>query len=126
MDYSAIKTVHVTSVVTSYCLFSLRAYWMVRGSPLLQARWARIVPHVVDTVLLASAVLLAIMLRQYPFQAPWITAKVTGLVCYVALGTIALKRGRTLRVRTTALIAAQAVFFYIVAVAVTKQQWPLG
>jgi uncharacterized membrane protein SirB2 len=124
VDYSTIKTVHVASVVASYLLFTLRGWWMLRGSDMLAERWVRIVPHVVDTVLLASAVTLAVLIRQYPLEAPWITAKVTGLVAYIALGTIALKRGRTLRVRLAALVAAQAVFFYIVAVAVTKSPWP--
>ena len=64
------------------------------------------------------------MLRQYPFASGWLTAKVTGLVVYVVLGTIALKRGRTLRVRVAAWIAAQLVFLYIVSVAITKD--PLG
>jgi uncharacterized membrane protein SirB2 len=75
-------------------------------------------------VLLASAIALATMLRQYPFASGWLTAKVTGLVVYVVLGTIALKRGRTLRVRVAAWIAAQLVFLYIVSVAITKD--PLG
>jgi uncharacterized membrane protein SirB2 len=126
VDYSTIKIVHVTFVVASYLLFTLRGWWMLRGSEMLAERWVRIVPHVVDTVLLASAVTLAVLIRQYPFEAPWITAKVTGLVAYIGLGTIALKRGRTLRVRFAALIAAQAIFFYIVAVAVTKNPWPPG
>ena len=126
VDYATIKSVHVTSVVASYCLFTLRGLWMMRGSTMLAQRWVKIVPHVVDTVLLASAVLLAIALRQYPLQAPWITAKLAGLIAYIVLGTIALKRGKTQGARVGALIAAQAVFFYIVAVAVTKSPWPPG
>ena len=41
-----------------------------------------------------------------------------GLVAYVALGTIALKRGRSRRVRAAAFAAALATFAYIVAVAI--------
>ena len=120
MDYLTIKAVHVGSVMTSYGLFFIRGIWMMRDSPLLQARWVKIVPHVVDTVLLASAIALVMMLRQYPLQAGWLTAKVTGLVVYIALGTIAIKRGRSKRGRVGAWIAAQAVFLYIVLVALTK------
>ena len=126
VDYTTVKAVHVASVIASYCLFSMRGYWMVRGSTLLQARWTKIVPHVVDTVLLASAITLAVLLRAWPLDSPWLAAKIVGLVVYVVLGTIALKRGKTLRGRVAALIAAQAVFFYIVAVAVTKNPWPFG
>lgn len=125
MSYLALKAVHVASIATSYALFVVRGVWMLRGSPLLRRRWVKIVPHVVDTVLLASAVLLAMTIRQYPFVAPWLTAKVIGLVAYIALGTVALKRGRTRTVRLAAWIAAQLTFFYIVAVAITHTPLPL-
>ncbi|MGE5522585.1 MAG: SirB2 family protein [Rhodospirillaceae bacterium] len=120
MDYLAIKSVHMASVAMSYGLFFVRGVWMMLDSPLLAARWVKIVPHVIDTILLASGVALAVMLRQYPLQAGWLTAKVIGLLIYIALGTIALKRGKTRRTRVTAWLAAQAVFVYIVSVAITK------
>jgi uncharacterized membrane protein SirB2 len=118
--YLTLKYLHVSCVILSYALFVVRGVWMMRGSPLLAQRWVRIVPHVVDTVLLASAIALAILIRQYPFAAPWLTAKVIGLVIYIGLGVIALKRGRTRRVRLIAWIGAQLVFLYIVAVAIYK------
>jgi uncharacterized membrane protein SirB2 len=124
VSYLALKALHVGCVITSYSLFVLRGAWMLRGSALLQRRWVKIVPHVVDTLLLTSAILLALTIRQYPFVSSWLTAKVIGLVIYIALGTIALKRGRTLTIRVWAWIAAQLVFFYIVAVAVTHTPAP--
>lgn len=124
MDYAALKSIHVGSVAASYTLFFLRGVWMMRDSPRLAQRWMKVVPHVVDTVLLASAVTMAVMIRQYPFVAGWLTAKVIGLVIYIALGMIALKRGRSKRIRVTAWIAAQCVFFYIVAVALTRNPLP--
>jgi uncharacterized membrane protein SirB2 len=124
VSYLALKALHVGCVITSYSLFVLRGVWMVRGSALLQRRSVKIVPHIVDTLLLTSAILLALTIRQYPFVSSWLTAKVIGLVVYIALGTIALKRGRTLTIRVWAWIAAQLVFFYIVAVAVTHTPAP--
>lgn len=120
MDYLTVKSIHVGAVAASYSLFVLRGIWMLLDSPQLARRWVKIVPHVVDTVLLAAAIALAVTIRQYPFQAPWITAKVIGLLVYIGLGTIALKRGRTRRVRLAAWLAAQAAFLYIVGVALTK------
>ena len=114
-----VKLVHVGSVVLSGAGFVARGVLMLRGSPLLRARFVRTAPHVVDTVLLASAVWLAWLMRVYPFVDGWITAKVLGLVAYVVLGTIALKRGPSLRVRAAAFVAALATFAYIVAVALT-------
>lgn len=113
-----LKLTHVVSVVLSGTGFIARGALMLRGSPLLQARFVRVAPHVVDTVLLASAVWLAWLMRLSPFDG-WIAAKVLGLVAYVVLGTVALKRGRTRRVRAVAFAAALATFAYIVTVAVT-------
>ena len=124
MDYLALKSVHVSSVAASYVLFFTRGVWMMRAPHMLARRWVRIVPHVIDTILLASAIALAVAIRQYPFVAGWLTAKVIGLVVYIVLGTIALKRGRSKGVRVTAWLAAQAVFAYIVAVAVSHNPAP--
>lgn len=120
IDYSLLKSVHVTAVASSLSLFVLRATWRMRAPERLDARWVRIVPHVVDTVLLASAIWLALMLENYPGTHAWLTAKVAGLVAYVVLGSIALKRGRTEAARGIAFVAALAVFGYIVSVAITK------
>lgn len=125
MDYLTLRTVHVGSVAASYLLFLIRGIWMMRDSPVLAQRWVRIVPHIVDTVLLASALAMAVMIRQYPFVASWLTAKVLGLIVYIGLGTIALKRGRIKGVRIAAWAAAQLVFVYIVAVAVTRNPFIL-
>lgn len=120
MPYIALKHLHVSFVALSGLLFLVRGIWMLRASPNLEQRWARIVPHIVDTLLLASAIGLAVVSHQYPGQMPWLTAKVVGLVAYIVLGTIALKRGRTQGLRTAAFVGALACFAYIVAVAVTK------
>lgn len=97
---------------------------MISGSSLLENRLVRIVPHVVDTALLASAIYLAVRSHQYPLTNDWLTAKVTGLFIYIALGMVALRRGKSRRVRIAAWLAAQAVFFYIVAVAMTRRPLP--
>ena len=124
MDYVSLKTIHVSSVIASYTLFFVRGVWMIRMPHMLGRRWVRIAPHVIDTILLASAIAMAVTIRQYPFVAGWLTAKVIGLVAYIALGTVALKRGRSKRARVIAWLLAQAVFAYIVAVAITHNPAP--
>lgn len=118
--YFAIKHLHVTCVVLSALGFLLRGYWMISGSPRLKSLPARVMPHVIDSALLLSAITLAVMIQQYPFEAGWVTAKVMGLLAYIALGTIALKRGRTRTQRALAFVAAIAVYAWIVSVALTK------
>lgn len=121
--YPLLKTVHVTCVMLSISLFSVRGVWMLADSQWLHWRPVRIVPHVVDSVLLFSAIALAIVLHQYPFVHGWLTAKVIGLVVYIGLGTVALKRGRTKSVRLAAWVTALLVFGYIVSVALAHEPY---
>lgn len=126
MSYLAIKHLHITCAALSGSLFLLRGFWMLQGSPVLQRRWVRIAPHVIDTLLLTSALIMVFWSGQYPFVQNWLTAKVIALIAYIGLGTIALKRGKTRAVRVTAFIGALLVFSYIVGVAVTRQATIVG
>ncbi|TVO60421.1 SirB2 family protein [Denitromonas ohlonensis] len=118
--YLAIKHIHITCVVLSGLGFLLRAWWMLSASPRLQHRLTRILPHVIDTLLLSTAIALSVMMAQYPFVHGWVSAKVLGLLAYIGFGTVALKRGRSAGVRRAALVAAVLTFGWIVSVALTK------
>jgi uncharacterized membrane protein SirB2 len=120
MSYTLFKHVHVAAATIVVLLFLLRGYWMLAGSPMLDRRWVRIVPHVNDTLLLLAAIGLATFTGLVPF----VIAKIAGLVLYIVLGTIALKRGRTKPIRIAAFVAALAVLAYIFAVAVRKTPLP--
>lgn len=120
MSYLAIKHLHVTCVVLSGLGFCLRGIWMMRQSPLAGHRLARILPHVIDTLLLGSALTLAWMSGQYPFVSGWLTAKLCGLVAYILLGMMALRRGRTLAIRTGYFVLALGAYAYIVGVALSR------
>jgi uncharacterized membrane protein SirB2 len=124
MDYTTLKHLHALTVVITLMLFLLRAFWMLADSPRLRARWVRIVPHVNDTLLLLAAIAMLVVGGLNPLEQPWIMAKILGLLAYIGLGTVALKRGRTKAIRVQALIAALGVFAYVAAVAVTKQVIP--
>jgi uncharacterized membrane protein SirB2 len=122
--YAEIKAVHMGCAAISICGFVARGVLSLRGSPLLAAPWVRIAPHVVDTVLLASALWLAWRSAQLPFAQGWLTAKVLALLAYIALGSLGLRPGRSRRTRTVAFVLALGTFAYIVAVAITRD--PLG
>lgn len=122
--YLAIKHLHMSCAAVSGAFFIVRGIWKMRGSAMLQQRWVRIVPHLVDTLLLASALAMVFWSGQYPFRQDWLSAKVLALLGYIVLGSIALKRGKTPLSRTLAFAAAIVVFAYIVAVALTRQVLP--
>lgn len=122
--YLALKHFHITCVVLSIAGFTLRGWWSITGSPLLRARLTRILPHLVDSCLLLSAIALAWMAGFVPFVDGWLTAKIVGLLAYISLGAVALRPARPRAQRALAVAGALAVYSYIVSVAITKS--PLG
>lgn len=122
--YVYVRTLHIACAVASISGFFVRGMLMLNESPWLQRRFVRVAPHVVDTLLLASAVWLAWFLGQVPFVHGWITAKVGALLAYIVLGTVALKRGRTKAIRAGAYAAALASAGYIVWVALARDPTP--
>jgi uncharacterized membrane protein SirB2 len=122
--YPQIKTVHVAAVIASGSLFLLRGAAVQLGAKWAMAAPLRYLSYSIDTVLLTAALMLATILHQLPFVQGWLTAKVLLLVCYVVLGSFALKRGRARAVRTTCWIAALLVYLYIVSIA--RAHHPLG
>jgi len=126
MSLLLIKTVHIISAAGIYILFFLRGIWSLNGSTVMCQRWIKIVPHVVDTLLIVSAIALAFSIRQYPFVDTWLTAKIIALLLYIMLGAVALRYGRSKTVRFSAWILAQLVLGYIVLVAINHNPWPFG
>ncbi len=122
--YMALKHSHMLFAAISGLFFLVRGAWMLMESDMLQKKWVKIVPHVVDSGLLACAIGLCVILGQYPFVQDWLTVKVIMLIAYIVLGTVALKRGKTKRVRTLAFFAAIASFLFMVSVAIVHH--PLG
>jgi uncharacterized membrane protein SirB2 len=119
-SYAVLKAIHIAAAIVSYVLFLLRGIWRFSGSPIASQRWTKIVPHVNDTILLAAALGMAATLAAYPAFHAFLAAKVLGLVVYIVLGMAAFRWAKTRRARLLAWFCAQAVFFYVVAVAITK------
>ena len=116
-----LRVTHVACVALSGLGFALRGYWMWRDDARLDARWVRRAPHVVDSVLLLSGLSLAVVYQLSPADQPWLAAKLIALVVYIALGVVALGRGRTRGVRGVAVLAALAVYAFIVTAALSKR-----
>jgi uncharacterized membrane protein SirB2 len=124
MSYLLLRHLHITCVVITGCGFLLRGFWMVTESPQLNRRWVKVAPHVIDTVLLASAIALVVLTHQLPWEQSWVLAKILGLLAYIGFGMVALRRGRTKSLRLATWLAALGSFAYIVSVALTRS--PLG
>lgn len=121
MDYTALKLLHQAAVLLSFTGFFARGIGSLAGAVWVNGRAAKTVPHLVDSVLLLSALALAWMLRMNPAHAPWLLAKIVALVVYIGFGMLALRPRLSRGSRMLAFAAALATFGYIVSVAITKQ-----
>jgi uncharacterized membrane protein SirB2 len=125
LSTQSIIHLHGLFVFLSLALFSLRGYWMLRECPALQARWVKIAPHIVDTMLLLTALLAAwLMFWSHGTHPAFITVKIIGLIVYIVLGLFALKLGKTKTIRLAAFVAALAVYAYLIAVGITMRVLP--
>jgi uncharacterized membrane protein SirB2 len=118
--YLILKYVHVITAVATISGFLLRGYWMLTESENLRHPVVKIAPHIVDTLFLVAGIGMVWLLHLNPLVQPWLLAKFAGLIAYILLGTVAIKRGPTKQVRTVALVGAVAVFAYIAGVALAK------
>ena len=126
MDYLLVKYLHVTCVLISVSLFVLRGTLQLQSKPWRQWRLLRVAPHIVDTVLLGSALWLVWRSGQYPFVDGWLTAKVLALLVYIGLGMRALGKNTPASQRPVYFAAALLSVAYIVGVALTRSpSWGL-
>jgi uncharacterized membrane protein SirB2 len=123
IDYTTIKLLHQLAVALSGLGFFVRGIASLRGAQWTQSRIAKTLPHVVDTVLLLSAVTMAAMMRINPAHAPWLLAKILGLLLYIGLGMVAMRPRFGRNTRATAWVLALVVLAWIVSIAVLKDPY---
>lgn len=120
MDYNVIKLIHVACALFSITGFIARGILAIQESPRLSRRWIKITPHINDTVLLVSAIFLAIQAGISPLEQTWLAAKIILLILYIFLGLVTLRIAKTRQSRILAFVAAVVIFGYIVAIAESK------
>lgn len=118
--YMMLKHLHLTAVGLSIFLFVFRFIWAQFDSGILAKTWVKVVPHVIDTLLLASAIGLCITLSQYPLTTTWLTLKVLGVVLYIVLGLFALKKAKTTVGKWGCFIGALVVVMLTASVAFNR------
>lgn len=123
--FENLKLIHVSCAFLSIAGFGLRGYWMTTSNRLREHRLAKILPHLVDTILLGSAISMLVNLHLSPLAAPWLIAKIVALLVYIGLGMVALRFGRTRKTRVSAYVLALLTAGYIVSVGYTKTPWGL-
>lgn len=111
------KHIHVWCVTLSFLLFVVRAAWHLKQSEQLQRRWVKITPHVIDTVLLITGLILVSLLSLQQATPFWLKLKIALVLVYIISGILAFKLNKGRKVTFGVAIAA---FAGIVFLAVTK------
>ncbi|EBF9277432.1 SirB family protein [Salmonella enterica] len=124
MTIAMLLTLHLIYVALSVSLFVARYWWRYCGHALAAARWTRIVPPVIDTLLLLSGIGLIVTTHILPFTelGSWLTEKLFGVIIYIVLGFIALdyRQARSQQARFIAFPLALVVLYIIIKLATTK------
>lgn len=123
--YAQIRWVHIACIIASGLLFLLRGSLVLAGKQrIAMLAPLRFLSYGIDTVLLSAALMLLTILPHAMFANGWLTVKLVLVVLYIALGSAALKLGRTARARAIAFVAALTVYLGIIAIARTHD--PMG
>ena len=116
------RFIHLALAYLTVLGFVVRAIWALTGSPVREQKLVKILPHVVDTLLLVLGVVMAYQLSMSPFSG-WLGAKLVGLLAYIGFGVVTM-RGRTRAVQLAGLVGALGSAGYIFAVAFSRNPWP--
>lgn len=119
-----LKVVHISTVIITISLFVIRGLGLFMNAGFMRQKWVKIVPHVNDTLLLATGIWMAVLIQQYPLVHGWLTAKLIALLVYIGLGLMVFRFARTRRERMAYWLVAILVFAYMVSVALYHH--PLG
>lgn len=87
---------------------------------MMNKKWVKILPHINDTILLITAIMLALSLQQYPFTHDWLTAKFIALISYIIFGMFALKRAKEMKNKVVFFVLALLTFAYIIGTALNR------
>lgn len=109
---------HVLFVLLSGFGFFMRGLGHIKGQAWVQRKLVRILPHVVDTGLLVTAIALLVTLEISPLT-DWVLAKIIALIAYIALGVFAFKIAKTPARKALFWVLALLVFAYMYGVAIT-------
>ncbi|GAB2910729.1 SirB2 family protein [Rheinheimera gaetbuli] len=118
--YMAYKHFHLLMVVLSVSFLLVRYAMSLKPAAMLQHKFFKITPHIIDTLLLISAVLLMLAIQQYPFVHAWLTEKFIAVLAYIALAVMAF-RGRTTFIRGLCFLGSLGWLGLAIRVAITKQ-----
>jgi len=123
--YLFLKTLHISTVVLSISLLLLRTILLLRSAELLKNRFLKIIPHINDTLLLTSALILLFTSDHISSgNTGWIYAKVTVMIFYILTGIYLFRYAKNKMQIFWSLALALILYSYIIQTAITKNYIP--
>ena len=113
-----IKLIHLIFIFSSFASFTGRFALSVFKPYILQIKIVKIVPHIIDTLLLISGATLVFQGNWLEGEFGWILSKIILLLAYIVFGVMAMRCKGTKR--WLAFVAAITCFIYIFIIAITK------
>ena len=115
------KHLHMTLAVLSISLFTLRFIWLLANSAKLQAKWVKVTPHIIDTLLLSLGVVMAVQYSMNPLEQLWLGEKILAVFAYIFTGYFTLKLARNKPMQIIGYLGAIGWVMLIVRLAMTRE-----
>jgi uncharacterized membrane protein SirB2 len=119
MNYLFLKYLHIFCVAASFALFFVRGLWIVKVYPSAQEPWIRVLPHVIDGLLLLSAAGMVATAQRFDWT-PWMQVKLGLVVVYIALAVLVFRAGTQRLYKTLAWAGGLLLFLYVTSIAVLQ------
>ncbi|MDM1546140.1 SirB2 family protein [Ignatzschineria indica] len=120
-SYMGLKHTHIMLAFFSIIFFNFRfwKYFLVA-----RPKWARIVPHIIDTFLLLTGILLAVALSINPFSlgGSWLGVKLFFIVLYILFAILAMRQSFALSTRLINYLICNSMAMAVVWMAMMKPQ----
>ena len=120
-----LKHSHMLFAMISVALFTLRFALLMTKSDKRDARWLKIAPHVIDTILFVLGIVMMVQLSLYPGSVSWMTEKLLAVIAYIYTGCYTLKLARNNTMRVIGYLGAMGWVILIARIAMTKENFLL-
>ena len=124
MNFLFLKYVHILCVAASFALFFIRGIWVMQSYPPAQERWVKVLPHVVDGLLILSALGMLYMVPSTSDYKGWMPIKLALIGVYAFLVVFVSRLAKSRLQRFAAWLAALLVFLFVTSIAVLHH--PMG
>lgn len=127
--FAVFKHIHVLMAVLSVLFLILRFAYGIRDTGHLNKRWLKVIPHIIDGLLVLSIIGMLVSVGVSVFPSAWLSEKFTMFILYIVFSVLMVLslRGRlSAGLRIPAFVLALLSWLWLIKVAVTKMPMLFG